>query len=383
VAVVVAMGASGLGFGGCGDSSGPPMIEQIRLAEIYSDGQMTGLERTVFGFGTHPLASDADAHPVTSAKASSNQLRVIVNELMLGNNLEEIECRFVVDDDVYARVPVGATPDDIARCAVAQNKLASECPGSNERSVCLCRNEGGCQSGTTPSGMTIITPKGESVGIQDRDQDGAVDATRFVAGAAVLTCGAIDVPINLFASYWTPSGSQQKPTRGGFGALGPAIVVTPDGPLPTSQTCGLTFSEGVVDKAGTRLCAPPDGELARGCTPGDTSGFTFTVQPLDFTVESSVKDTGQSRTAAVRLIAAAPIDPVSLANLTVTESAATSYTQFSPALTTPVEITIQWTAPGGLAANTRYTISIPTTVTDTYHLGAPQPFQLAFTTGAL
>ena len=365
------------------------MIEQVRLVETYSTDQAMELERTVFAFGTHPMASADEQHAVGSAKAAGNKLRIIMDELLRGNDLEEIECRYVVDDDAFARVPLGATPDDIARCAVAQDVLPSLCPGSNPRSVCLCKNDAGCPSGTKLDGTPNVTPKGESVGVLDRDQDGAVDKTRFIAGAVGITCSAnqasigapIAVPINLDLSYWTPSGNQQVPAEGGFDALGPAVVLVSGGALPTSAECGVTFSSDVVDKDGNQVCAPPDGDITRGCTPGDTSAFKFTVEPLTLSLAMPVVDPGQSRLNDLKIKANVPLDPGSLANITVTEGA-TAYTQFTATLSMANEITIRWTAVGGLTAMTRYTITIPTTVTDTYHQPARQPLQIAFTTGA-
>jgi hypothetical protein len=360
---------------------GPPMIEQVRLVEVYSLGGRSDLERTVFGFGTHPLATADDAHPVTSAKPTGNQLRIIMDELLRGNDLEEIECRYPVDDDAYARVPLGATPDDILRCSAPQSLLRSQCPGSNKLSVCLCRRTDGCPTGFTTDGTPATTPDGEPVGVLDRDQDGAADTTRFIAGAVGIACGASTIPIDLARSYWLPSGNQVAPARGGFDALGPAVVVVPAGALPTNLSCGLTFSAEVVDNDGNQVCAPQDGNIKAGCTPGDVSAFTFTVQPLTFAAASPVTDPGQPRGADVTIKAVAPLDPESLANITVTEGAATSYTSFTATLTAPDAITIHWT-PGELAASTRYTITIPTTVTDAFHQPAAQPFQLAFTTGA-
>jgi Bacterial Ig-like domain len=361
---------------------GPPMIEQVRLVEIYASGEATGLERTVFAFGTHPLATDDEQHAVTTARASSNKLRIIMDELLRGNDLEEIQCRYIVDDDAFARVPLGATPDDIARCSVAQDVLPSQCPGSDRQSVCLCKNDEGCPSGIKSDGSPNITPKGESVGVMDRDQDGAADKTRFIAGAVGITCGTIDVPIDLDMSFWTPSGNQQKPAQGGFDALGPAVVLVPAGGLPTSAECGVTFSSDVVDKDGNRVCAPPAGDIAKDCKPGDTTAFTFTVEPLSLSLEMAVVDPGQSRLMDLKIKANVSLDATSLANITVTEAPDTSYTQFTATLSQPNEITIHWTALGGLAAMTRYTITVPTTVTDAYHQPAPQPLQIAFTTGA-
>ena len=361
---------------------GPPMIQQVRLKEKSALGGMSGLERVVFGFGTHPDAQPSEAHPVTAASASGNKLRIVLDELLRGNNLEEIACRAeVADGTAFGRVPVGATPDDIARCAVAQDALPARCPASNPLSVCICAKDGGCLS----ADQTFTTPRGQPVGVLDRDLDGAADGTRFLQGAVGIRCGAaggpIDVPIDLDMSFWTPSGNQQKPAQGGFDALGPAIVLVP-GPLPTGLACGVAFSPQVVDKDGIGVCAPAGGDIAAGCTPGDTSAVTFTVEPLAFQAPA-VASVGQSRTADIQLRANVPLDPATLAGITVTEDPGTSFTQFTATLGTGAlagEITIHWTA--GLAATTRYTITVPTTVTDAYHQPAKQPFQIAFTTGA-
>jgi hypothetical protein len=371
---------------------GPPMVEQVRLVETYAVGTSIGLTRVVFGFGTHPDATADDEHPVTTATAAGNKLRIIMDELLRGNNLEEIACRFVVDTDAFARVPLGATPDDIARCSVAQDVLPVRCPGNNPHSVCLCANDGGCPSGAKPDGTPNITPKGESVGVLDVDQDGAADDTRFIQGAVGIRCDTpgmpTDVSIDLDNSYWTPSGDQQKPAQGGFDALGPAVVLVP-GPapgvaLPTNVDCGVVFSSDVVDKDGNQVCAPPGGDIRAGCTPGDTSAVRFHVEPMALAIASPINPQAQSRTADVLIKANVPIAPASLTSITVTEDPATSYTQFTAAITSagvPNQITIHWTAVGGLTANTHYTITVPITVTDLYNQSPLQPLQIAFTTG--
>lgn len=379
-----------VGLGACSDPTsatdlhpeGPPMVEQVRMEETIGPGQF----QVVFGFGTHPDATPDVEHPVTNATASGNRFRIIMDELLRGNNLEEIACRAVVDTDQFARVPLGATPDDIARCAVSQDLLPSRCPGSNPHSVCICANDGGCPTGANPDGSPHITPKGESVGVLDKDQDGAADDTRFIQGAVGIRCGAIDVPIDLDSSYWNPSGDQQKPAQGGFDALGPAIVLVP-GPtttvaLPTNADCGIVFSPDVVDKDGNQVCAPPAGDISAGCTPGDTSAVRFHVEPMTLTPASVINPQGQSRTLDIVVQANVPLDDTSAAGITVTEDPGTNYTDFTATIkpSTPNQITIHWTAVGGLAASTHYTITIPTTVTDRYHQSPLQPLQIAFTT---
>ena len=367
--------------------AGPPMVEQVRLAETYAIGASTG-QRVVFGFGTHPAATSDDAHPVTTATAAGNRLRIIVDELLRGSDLEEIACRFQVDTDAFARVPLGATPDDVARCAVAQDALSARCPGRDPHSVCLCARDHGCPSGTNPDASPRVTPPGESVGVLDEDQDGAADAMRLVAGAVAIRCGAIDVPIDLGASTWTPSGDQQPPALGGFDALGPAVVVVP-GPapgvaLPTNLDCGIAFSPEVVDLDGHPVCAPPGGDLTTGCTPGDTAAVHFHVEPLAFAVASPVDPLAQPRDGDVRIRANAPIDAATLANITVTEDPRIPYTQFTvgiPSVQRPNEILIHWMP--ALPPSTHFTIDVPTAVTDRYHQAPLQPLQIAFTTAAL
>lgn len=363
---------------------GPPMVEQVRMAETFSTGSTTG-NRVVFGFGTHPDATPDDEHPVTTATAAGNKFRIIMDELLRGNGLEEIACQAVVDTDQFARVPVGATPDDIARCTVAQDLLPSRCPGNNPRSVCLCAKDGGC-SGTDADNRPFMTPKGESVGVLDSDHDGAADDTRFIQGAVGIRCGTIDVPIDLDNSYWNPSGDQQRPAQGGFDALGPAIVLVP-GPttavaLPTNADCGIVFSSDVVDKDGNQVCAPPSGDISAGCTPGDTSAIRFHVEPMAFAAASPITPP-PGRTVDFLIQANAPIDPASVANITVTEAPATSYPDFTATVAAaPNQIRIHWTAAGGLAPSTQYTITVPTTVTDRYHQSPLQPLQIVFTSGA-
>jgi len=355
------------------------MIEQVRFTEVYS---VAGVEvpRIVFGFGTHPLAADDLQHAVTTAQAKTNKFRIIMDELLRGNNLEELGCRAVIDDDDFDRVPLGATPDDVARCSVAQDVLPSRCPASNPLSLCICKRDDGCKVGPHPDGSFDLVAPGDPVGILDEDQDGAADKRQFIRGAVGITCNGIDVPIDLVASYWTPSGDQQPPARGSFDALGPAIVLVPGSPMPTNLTCGLTFSPEVVDKEGNQVCAPDNGDLASGCSPGDTSAFRFTVEPLAFKAQR-VTD-GQARTMDILIDANAPLDTASVATITVTEGQDTSYAAFTATRTAPQQITIHWTAPGGLAAATRYTITVPTTVVDSYQQPAPQAFQIAFTTSA-
>ncbi len=356
-------------------SDGPPKIEQVRLVEAGTSGTSEPARR-VFAFGGHPKASAGDAHPVTRARAGGNTLRIVMDEPLRGDAFQEIACRAVVDDDIFARVPRGATPDDVARCAVAATQLAARCPASNPRSVCLCLRDSGCRS----SDDTHVTSRGAPVGVLDSNADGAADVTRFIASAVAIRCDGIAVPIDPDRSQWIPSGNQQLTNERGFEDLGPAVVVVP-GALPAGSTCSVAFAPDVVDASGNQVCAPPGGDITAPCTPGDTSAVQFSVEPLGFT--ASVTDPGQPRGTPIAIVASAPIEVTTLAGITVTEAPATSYTRFALSLGPDgTELGVLWTAADGLAANTRYTITIPTTVTDRYQRGAASAFEVSFTTGA-
>ena len=103
------------------------MIRQVRLMEI---GSATRSEGRVFAFGTHPQATNEDYPALGTGMVTAlagdttrqQKLRIIMDELLVGNYLEEIACRGQVDDDAYDSVPTTATPSDIARCSVPKGR---------------------------------------------------------------------------------------------------------------------------------------------------------------------------------------------------------------------------------------------------------------------
>jgi hypothetical protein len=336
---------------------GPPMIRQVRLRERILDSQ--GTERTpiVFAFGTHELAFPEEVHPVQTAVAVGNRLRVIMDELLVGNHLEEIGCR----DGSFSRIPLGA---------------------SGRYSVCICRDPAGCtllplsQVGPIcPTNANPLTvPMGSPIGTLDCNQDGAADRMRLIDGAVGIQCGSISVPINTTASYWNPSGTQNKPAQGGFEALGPAIVLSPAGPLPTNIGCTLRFSPDVVDKQGIGVCAPRDGDIRAGCTPGDVSAFTFGIEAL--TVKPPLPATNVPRMQPVAFAINAPLDPNTLAGIEINPVPPGAVT-----ITTPMNAAILIAVAGGWAAQTQYTVTFPVTITDTFARPLPEVKTYQFTTG--
>jgi len=369
---------------------GPPMVQEVLVTEIYADS--TGLnfmERRVFGFGTYPTATIDMQHPVTSAKVLSpgNNLRVIMDELLVGNYLQEIQCREIVDDDAFDTVPIGDTPDDVANCTLpTHEELLRSCKGP--KAICICKKAGGC--GTAA--------EGEPSGIVDVNQDGAADTMRLIQGSVGVQCagtaGNIDVPIDLDASYWNPSGNQQTPAMGGIEALGPAIVLFPKGiditpgkpsqAYPTNTDCQLTFAESVVDKQGNRVCAPPNGDITKDCTPGDVSAFKFKTEPLRATQIQGIPDesTDVPRDQDLIGVLSAPVGMAGLTGITMTENG-NPFTAFTITFVDAGQskVKIHPTAAGGFAATTPYTVTFTTSIVDLYGQALPTPVTFHFTTG--
>jgi len=369
--------------------AGPPMLRQVRMNAKITNADGSQSTKRVFAFGTHELASPDElmSNQVTSANAVNNSFRLIIDELLVGNNLEEVACRAPVDDDSFSRVPIGATPDDIARCAVADDALAASCGGPT--AVCLCNIPGGCMSTT---GEPIA--EGAPVGVLDINQDGATDDTQFIAGSVGIKCGDIDVPINLDTSYWNPSGDQNKPAVGGFEALGPAVVLTPGdathgASMPTGLDCQITASPSIVDKQGEQLCAPTDGgTLVDGVyvadcpVKGDLSAFHFSTEALNVRpVSFSDGGTGVSVAGPLTFAANAPLLTSTVTNTTITMTeGGAPFTGFTPSLTMPQVVIITFTNP--LQPTTTYTVTVTQQVTDTYDQPQPAASTYTFTTGS-
>jgi hypothetical protein len=390
--------------------SGPPEIAQVLLSEdqVSSTGGQTTPE--VFAFGTLPAADPSIEHAVTTAAPVGQELRVIVDQLLRGNRLEQILCRdnVVVDPDgalsPWSDVPDEATPDDIARCAVSTAALPQSCVGPN--ATCICQIPGGCGS----------VANGAPVGIVDDNADGAADTTQLKPGSVRIVCGhgadrSIEVPLSGQVSYYNPSGNQLVPAKGGFDALGPQLHLIPANPntlpisdsqghplqlvkaLPTNTTCGLAFDMSVVDKANLQVCAVPGGRPAscvgrladcpqfqQGCMPGDVSAFSFGVDGM--TLSASVVDGQQnvSLTQPIFVTSNVPFDQNNIQNITL--SPAPSGLAISLGTPNVSQIQVSF-GMAGLAPLTMYTLTVPTTVTDSFEQPPPAPLVIHFTTAAM
>jgi hypothetical protein len=261
-AAAISTAALALSMLGCDDNvtntdlepGGPPRVLQVfareRSVEINDEGHEEVVLLPRIAYGEHADIGDEDDRTVDAAVVGTDQkIRLVIDELLRGNFLEEIAC---ADGETWSQVPVGTTPDDVARCTGAD----------------LSRCTAVCQG---PSGP---------IGVLDANGDRSLDDTRLIAGVITLTCGGVAVPVDQQASFWQPSGNQFIPAGDhGIETLGPAVVIVPAQALPTSSECAVALAESVVDKSGVRPCAPAGGPAAE-CAPGDLGGIHFTTEPL-------------------------------------------------------------------------------------------------------
>ncbi len=345
--LTLAVGVGMIAAGGCTDAvkntelrpEGPPEVLQVLVHERAGGGTEPRM-----AFGEHPdVDPTVDDHDVTDAVAGDGQrIRFVVDELLLGNALEQVLCA----DDTWSDVAVGSEREDIARCAGSDlSKCTAVCVG---------------------------------VGIMDANGDRSIDATQLIDGIASLSCDGVNVPANIEQSYYQPSGNQLVPAGPlGLEGLGPALVIVPSAPLPTGARCGIELSGAVVDRDGIQPCAAAGGR----CEPGDLSAIDFGVEPL-LALASEPRDgsegvapSAESATATFHMNV-----PVDLANAAVTATAGGTAVAATVAASEEDPSVVVVTLPDGLAAATAYAVTV-SDVVDLYGGGLVEPLAVTWTTG--
>lgn len=348
---------------------GPPMVQQVFVQEKVISDTATR-EKFQLAFGDHPeiplpdedSVNGDDREVVNAVARGTAKLRVVFDEILVGNYLEEIACA----DGSYSPVPIGADPDDI-----------KDCSGPDlSRCVAVCIGDSG------------------PVGILDENEDGASDETRMrdygggELGVSVM-CGDQMMPLDREASYYNPSGNQLLPAvppPQNINGLGPALVLIPLDGMKTGAACTLTFRADVKDKDGENVCAPPDGNIEAGCTPGDTSLISFNVEPLslfssapeDEETEVALTDPG-SPDATILLQFNAAIDPDTVAAITLTDMMGDPV-PISATVSADDAAIVTVTVEGGYQADTQYTITVGTGLTDKFGGALPAEITVSFTT---
>jgi hypothetical protein len=316
---------------------GPPLITQVIVKEhiegVDDDGNPYASDDARLAFGSHPdISHDKDDGVVDSALAlagpGQQRIRIVVDELLRGNNLEEIECT----DGSFSRVPLGTTPDDLVRCMGTDLR---HCTGDHV--VC-----GG-------------------IGILDSDSNGTVDQTQFIDGVVTLTCDDAEVPLALDRSYYQPSGNQLLPASQGLNGLGPAIVLAASENLRPQSTCHIAFTSDVVDKDGNQICAPEGGALGGSCDPGDASRISFRIEPFRFVgsepaTEAEGVDPGLEA-VTVGFNASLQADTVNSTVFAVT-AGGTAVPGASAAIDEEDPTVVKITFAGGMQRSTTYTLTV-------------------------
>lgn len=345
---------------------GPPMVRQVFMSERVPNGTGGFLNRVQLAFGNHPdIDGETDDREVTQAIAGTNRVRVVFDELLVGNNLEELGCA----DGSFSRVPdLDATPDDIDACS----------PPNLQDCTAVC-----------------IGPP--VVGILDEDEDGAADTRRMInygpamdSGelAVQVVCDGVNIPMDQVQSFYQPSGNQQI-TAGplGIDSLGPAVVLVPVAGFRTGSNCNVQFlDQQVVDKEGLGACAPANGDITQACS-GAGVEIAFGTEALDLIDSDPVAD--QAMVAVTDAGSAdkslfvqfnAQIDPGSMTAFTLTEDG----TDISGQVTVMIPqggTLLTLVVTGGLNPGSDYVLSVDTTLADLYGGVLPQEISLNFTTG--
>jgi hypothetical protein len=328
------------------------MVEQVFVSERVLVGTSERI-RVGLAFGDHPGVSDDDDREVLAAVARGNQqIRVVLDELVIGNALEELACA----DGTFSRVPRGSTPDDVAACSGAD----------------LTKCDGICVGADGP------------VGILDENLDGAADDTRMIeytgGFGANIVCDGENMPLDAQLSFYSPSGNQQIPAGTiGINGLGPALVLVPLRGMKTGAACTIAFRDEVVDKDGNTVCAPPGGDVTGNCTGGDTSEVSFKVEPLKL----AASDPAAGATIApggttILMQFNAAIDPDTVGAITLTADAVD--VPVDPVVSEDDATIVTITVPGGFTASTSYVMSFSTALTDIFGGALPDAVDVAFET---
>lgn len=366
---------------------GPPMVQQVFVQE-WATLEEPRRPYLQLAFGDHPDVPAVSEDPVYGDNREVNAavagqdlslIRVVLDELLVGNFIEELEC----SDGSWSKIPVGFTPDDIKKCSGPIESLG-DCEG-----VCI----------------TAAGP----IGILDTNEDGAADFFRMIdydSGccppgstgctpndipcelAVSVDCGGTKIPLvreGEGRSFYNPSGNQLLPAvapPGNLLGLGPALVLQPALGLKTSSECTLSFRPEIVDKDGNQVCAPPNGDIKQDCAAGDTAAITFAVEPLALknTVPAMLDGNDDVKPdQEIVLGFYANISPDSFDAITLEESggAAVAITVENNA-DAPFEVKITPDAP--MSPLTEHVLTISTGLTDAFGSPLPEEIVITFTT---
>ena len=245
------------------------MIEQVRVerdTDRYADTIVD--DKRASSRSARCRAPPTIEHSVTSAVAPTGNVRIVIDELLVGNALEEIACRASVADGRVRQ-----------RCRSARRPTTSR--SARSRRTCSRPTCNG-----RPRGLHLPAHGGCIVG-RDRSRRASRSACSTSTRTARPTTSASSrrgrhqVRLDRRSrstsptSYWNPSGDQQPPAHGWLRGARPG-----DRASPRRAACRRTTSAACRSARRRRQAGHPGlraGERRRhaGCTPGDVGAFKF------------------------------------------------------------------------------------------------------------
>jgi hypothetical protein len=281
---------------------------------------------------------NGDDLQVTEAFADdSQQLRIIFDELLNGETVEQFVCA-----------------------------CADDCPNMIEASL----DPTACDDNPD----TQVNEQGQFL---DTNADGLPDLAQSLAGIVTITCNDADAnPIPVYTAaagdgFYNPSGNQDVPVATGLAGLGPAVVMNVTTGLRTDSDCKVALGADVKDK---------DGQVVPAL-PADKS---FHTQKLKFLSTPADAKTGVDVKPNVNLAFNALIDKNTLTGIKIDKDAAGTITPVPATVTllmSGTSVDIDPTA--DLELNTKYVVTVPATVADQHGGKLPAEVKFSFTTKAM
>ncbi|MBL4632639.1 MAG: Ig-like domain-containing protein [Kofleriaceae bacterium] len=353
---------------------GPPMIRQVMINEANttaSGAVQKQADQLAFGDHASDLFRDDDRVVATATIQGTQEIRIVLDEQIRGNSLEEISCA----DGSFSRIPDGTTPDDIDDCSGAVDSLQN-CK------IDLCLGADG-----KPVGVELVEIQG---GGADRFVLRMIDYNpdpNIVELGVQVICGGSPVPMDQTLSYWSPSGNQTISSNPALAkkSLGPVVVLkTLSGTgMPANLDCTVQFHPDVVDHDGNQVCASTGGLVANDCTPGDTSKISFGTQAItidDLFIADGATNVGLGESSLFAAFFNANMDGTTAGAVTLTAGGTpvTMMTEVQDDDKTGLLLSL----PADFEPETEYVLTIGTGFHDQFGRGLTQDVVVTWTTAA-
>ena len=235
------------------------MIRQVLMDEniLMNNDPNTATEKRGVRVRYAPARRGGRGAAVDERDGDRTGFRIVIDELLIGNSLEEVECRGIVDDDIFDRVPIEATPDDIARCSALDDVLPRTCTPSTHGDLHLQERRGLRRARPTSS------PSASRSGSRTSTRTAARTTRGSSRAPSASRCDGdhrrADQPRRQLLE---PVGrSEQAGARVASTRSARRSCSRRTGPMPTNSNCQLDVRERGRRQAEHPVCAPPDGDV--------------------------------------------------------------------------------------------------------------------------